>query len=89
MASEEERTPLESPYSLKAVVGKLDSISKAIGDVANDQTASRPMLESLTREVSHLSSRVTALELSSRWMPLVFSSLAIAISIWGALRSHG
>lgn len=89
LVPEDERTPLESPYSLKEVMRKLDTIGKAIGSVADDQSASRVMLESLTREVSHLSSRVTALELSSRWVPLVLSSLAVAISIWSALRVHG
>ena len=83
---ESERTPLESPYSLKAVMGKLDQIGGTVAHIADDQSASRIMIEGVARDIRNLSSRVTALELSSRWLPLLFSSLALAVSLWSALR---
>jgi hypothetical protein len=84
-----ERTPIEGPGQWLPVFRRFDKLDRAVAHVADDQSASRVLLEGLTREVRHLGSRVTALELSSRWLPMLFSALAVAISIWSALRIRG
>jgi hypothetical protein len=77
-----EKTPLESPYSLKAISEKLDKVFAAAGSAASEAIATRGEVKTLTEALQALARRVTALEVSGRWAPLLISSLAIGGVLW-------
>lgn len=85
---ESERTPTEGPGQWLPVFRRFDKLDKAVGHIGDGQSELRVMFESMSRDFRSLDRRVTAIELSSRWLPLVFSSLAVALSIWSATRGH-
>jgi len=83
---ESEKTPLESPYSLKKVSEKLDAVLEASLAAANESIATRDVVRTLTEALQALARRVTALEVSGRWAPLIISSVAIVGMIWMAFQ---
>ncbi len=83
---ESDKTPLEAPYSLKAVSQKLDEVLAASRAAANESIATRGEVKTLTDALQALARRVTALEVSGRWAPLIISSVAIAGMIWMAFQ---
>jgi hypothetical protein len=83
---ESAKTPLESPYSLKAVSHKLDEVLVSARSAANESIATRGELRTLTEALQALARRVTALEVSGRWAPLIISSIAIIGMLWMAFQ---
>ncbi len=79
-----EKTPLESPYSLKAISQKLDEVHASARSAANESIATRGEVKTLAEAQQALARRVTALEVSGRWAPLLISTIAIAGMIWSA-----
>lgn len=82
----ENNTPLESPYSLKAVSKKLDEVLSASKAAANESIATRAEVKTLADALQALARRVTALEVSGRWAPLIISSIAIVGMLWLAFQ---
>ncbi len=77
-------TPLESLYSLKAVSEKLDKVLAAAVASTNESIATRVEVRALAETLQSLAKRVTALEVSGRWAPLIISSISIVGVLWMA-----
>jgi len=75
--SDSEKTPVESPYGLKAISLKLDQVLECSQAAANEAIATRSEVRALTDKLEALAKRVLALEVSSRWAPLLLSSVAL------------
>jgi hypothetical protein len=82
--SEEEKTPLESPYSLKQVMLKLGSIEVHAASAANNSMRTAARVDKLVDALELLARRVTALEITRGWGPYVLGAIALAIGIWNA-----
>jgi hypothetical protein len=85
---EDEKTPVDGEGQWLPVMRRFDKLDGAVGTIGDGQLELRQMFAAMSRDFRHLDQRVTAIELSSRWLPLVFSSLAVALSIWSAARGH-
>lgn len=95
-----EKTPAESPYTLKRLSEKMDQAleaaqkaatsSAAAGvaarDAANNSVTMMSRLDEFARELKALAQRVTALEISRQWAPLLIASIAVAFSFWLTFR---
>ena len=81
-----DKTPLESPHSLKSVSEKLDKVLKATLDSANASIATQSVVSKLAEAMQALTKRVTALEVSGRWAPLTLSTLALGGVLWLAFQ---
>ena len=77
-----ERTPLESPYSLKSVSKKLDDIFEAVQHIADETVELRGDVRGFRKELKEISRRLTTLEATQRWAPLVMAALALVVSLW-------
>lgn len=97
-----DKTPAESPYTLKRLSEKMDqalaAAEKAATSSADARVAARDAadnsvemmsrLNEFARQLKALAQRVTSLEVSRQWAPLLFASLAIALTIWLAFKVH-
>jgi hypothetical protein len=97
-----EKTPTESPYSLKRLSEKMDDAlaaskkaaaaasgaKQAARDAADNSVEVMSRLDTFARELKALAQRVTALEISRQWAPLLLATVAIAGMIWLAFRVH-
>lgn len=95
-----EKTPAESPWTLKRLSGKMDralaAAEKAAAssedarlaarDAANNSVEMMSRLDEFARELKALARRVTSLEVSRQWAPLVVASVALALAIWLAFK---
>jgi hypothetical protein len=81
-----EKTPAESPHSLKRLSEKMDQTLAAARDAANNSLTMMGRLDEFARELKVLAQRVTALEVSRQWAPLLIASIALAMCIWLTFR---
>lgn len=97
-----EKTPTESPYSLKRLSEKMDeslaASKKAAERATGAETAARDAadnsievmsrLDTFARELKALAQRVTTLEISRQWAPILLATVALAGMVWLAFRVH-
>lgn len=88
LAPESERTPLESPYSLKQVMLALGKIEIHAAAAANNSLHTASRVDRLAEAFESLVQRVTALEITQRRAPLILSSLAFALALWAMFQVH-
>lgn len=87
--SESEKTPLESPYSLKNVSKKLDDILEVVTLNANETVSLRGEVRSFRTELQQLTKRVISLEVTQRWAPLLLGAVALVVSLWAVNELRG
>lgn len=81
--SDSDVTPIKKQTGFELVLDELKLVRGTLKDIANDVLE----LRSIENRVGKLETRMTKHEIAAHMMPLVFSSLALAATLWMALHS--
>jgi hypothetical protein len=96
----DEKTPNESPHSLKRLSEKMDralaaaeksaataeDARHAARDAANNSLTMMGSLKEMATELKQLGKRVDSLEVSQKWAPLLMSAVALCVCLWLSFR---
>jgi len=75
-----ENTTTQTPSTKQLLAQTLEAARSA----ANEAIATRTEVRHLRNDFQRLDKRVTSLELSQRWAPMLLAALAISLSVWQA-----
>lgn len=84
--SEDDLTPVKRQTNWDLVFERLASTEAAARDAANESIQTRSEVAGFRQELASFRTRLSAIEAERVWIPIVFSSLAIALSLFAILR---